>query len=107
MTRQCDEVVQLYLRDEEASVTRPTKQLRGFKRVRLAPGQRRSVSFRVAAEQLALTGVDGKRIVEPGRITVMAGTSATDLPCRATVVFTGKTLVVGRRTRFFTGTQVE
>ncbi len=104
--REGDEVVQLYLRDEEASVTRPNKQLRGFKRVRLAPGRRCSVTFRVAAEQLAFTGVDGGRIVEPGRITVMAGTSAVDLPCRTTVTLTGKVIPVGRRSRFFTETTV-
>jgi beta-glucosidase len=102
-----DEVVQLYLRDEEASVTRPVKQLRGFKRVRLAPGERRSVTFRIAAEQLAFTGVDGRRIVEPGKITVTAGTSAVDLPCRAAVTLTGETVRVGRRSRFFTETTVQ
>ena len=105
-SREGDEVVQLYLRDEEASVTRPIKQLRGFKRVSLASGQRRSVIFRVAAEQLAFTGVDGRRVVEPGRVTVMAGTSAEDLPCRATLTLTGDTVQVGRRSRFFTETTV-
>jgi beta-glucosidase len=105
-SREGDEVVQLYLRDDEASVTRPIKQLRGFKRVTLAPGQRRSVIFRVAAEQLAFTGVDGRRIVEPGRITVMAGTSAEDLPCRATLVVTGEPRVADRLSRFFTETRV-
>ncbi len=105
--REGDEVVQLYLRDDQASVTRPDKQLRGFRRVTLAPGERRNVTFRVAAEQLAFTGVDGRRIVEPGRITVMAGTSAVDLPCRAGLRLTGKTVVVERRSRFFTETRVE
>ena len=51
-----DEVVQLYVRDEEASVTRPVKELRGFRRVHLAPGERSRVTFRLAAEQLAFTG---------------------------------------------------
>jgi len=106
-SREGDEVVQLYLRDEEASVTRPIKQLRGFKRVRLAPGERRSVAFQVAAEQLAFTGVDGRRVVEPGMITVMAGTSAEDLPCRATLTLTGESRVVDRLSRFFTGTRVD
>jgi beta-glucosidase len=63
-----DEVVQLYVRDPEASVTRPVKELRGFRRMRLAPGERRRVTFRLAAEQLAFTDREGRLVVEPGRV---------------------------------------
>ena len=72
------------MRDEEASVTRPVKELRGFRRVRLAPGERRRVTFRLAAEQLAFTGLDGTLVFEPGRVRVMVGTSSADLPARPT-----------------------
>ena len=84
-----DEVVQLYVRDEEASVTRPVKELRGFKRIGLAAGESRRISFRVAVEQLAFSGVDGRLRIEPGRVTVMAGTSSEDLPCTAEIEITG------------------
>jgi beta-glucosidase len=102
-----DEVVQLYVRDQEASVTRPVKELRGFRRVRLAPGERRRVTFRLAAEQLAFTDRDGRLVVEPGRVRVMVGTSATDLPCQADVEVTGEVTVLARRSRFVTGVDVD
>ena len=53
------------------------------RRVALEPGERRTVSFRVAAEQFAYTGIAYRRIIEPGRIGVFVGTSAADLPLRA------------------------
>jgi beta-glucosidase len=101
-----DEVVQLYLRDEEASVTRPVRELRGFKRLSLSPGDVTTVRFQVAVEQLAFTGLDGKLRVEPGRVTVMAGSSSVDLPCKAEIEITGEAVVGLQRTRYFTGVSV-
>jgi beta-glucosidase len=105
--REGDEVVQLYVRDLEASVTRPIKELRGFKRVRLAPGERRRVVFDLAAEQLAFSGVDGELVLEPGRIAVMVGTSSEDLPCQGEFSIEGPSVRVARRTRYFTAAGVE
>jgi beta-glucosidase len=105
--REGDEVVQLYARDVEASVTRPVKELRGFARVRLAAGERRRVTFRLAAEQLAFTGLDGRLVVEPGRVALMVGTSSSDLPCRTEIEIVGETTVVAARTRYFTAVEVE
>jgi beta-glucosidase len=105
--REGDEVVQLYARDVEASVTRPVKELRGFARVRLAAGERRRVTFRLAAEQLAFTGLDGRLVVEPGRVALMVGTSSADLPCRADIEILGETTVIAARTRYFTAVEVE
>jgi beta-glucosidase len=102
-----DEVVQLYVRDEEASVTRPVKELRGFRRVRLAPGERRRVTFRLAAEQLAFTDRDGRLVIEPGRVRVMVGTSAADLPCQADLEVTGQVTVLERRSRYVTAVEVD
>jgi beta-glucosidase len=102
-----DEVVQLYVRDEEASVTRPVKQLRGFKRVRLAAGEACRVSFRLGVEQLAFTGVDGVLRIEPGRVTVMAGTSSEDLPCSGQIEIEGEAVTLDVRTRYFTEAAVE
>ena len=61
-----DEVVQLYLHDELASVARPVLQLEGFQRVRLGPGEEREVAFRLGAEQLRLLDRDLHWVVEPG-----------------------------------------
>jgi beta-glucosidase len=71
-----DEVVQLYIRDLVSSVTRPTKELRGFERVTLAPGESRTVVFWVGPEALSLIDRRMQRVVEPGRFEIMAGTSS-------------------------------
>ncbi|HZD04289.1 MAG TPA: glycoside hydrolase family 3 C-terminal domain-containing protein, partial [Longimicrobiales bacterium] len=74
------EVVQLYLRDDVASVTRPVMELRGFRRIELAPGESRDVVFRLGPDDLAFWNLDMERVVEPGRFTVFVGGSseATD-----------------------------
>jgi beta-glucosidase len=74
-----DEVVQLYLRDDVASVTRPVKQLRGFQRVRLAPGERRTVTFTLDEQALAFLDSSMARVVEPGTFTVYTGTSSAEV----------------------------
>ena len=102
-----DEVVQLYIRDEEASVTRPVKELRGFKRLRLAAGEARRVSFGLSVEQMAFSGVDGRLRVEPGHVTVMVGSSSQDLPCTAQIEITGEAVTLPRRSRYFTRVAVE
>src|SRR5262249_34750235 len=68
-----DEVVQLYVRAEVSRATRPVMELKGFRRVSLAPGERRTVTFEVGPEQLSYHGPDRKRVVEPGRFRVMVG----------------------------------
>jgi beta-xylosidase len=90
-----EEVVQLYLRDLLAQVARPVKQLAGFTRVGLAPGEGADVRFRVHADRTAYPNRDLERVVEPGDIEVMVGTSAADLPCRGRVRLTGALRVVG------------
>jgi beta-glucosidase len=90
-----DEVVQLYLRDPVASVTRPVRELRGFRRVRLAPGERSSVSFRVPAELTSFTGRDLVRIVEPGEICVMVGASSADVRLEGSFTIAGPRRPVG------------
>lgn len=73
-----DEVVQLYVRDEVASTAPPVKQLRGFQRLHLAPRQTQPVTFRVAAQDLALWGPEGKWVVEPGWFTVYVGPNSVE-----------------------------
>jgi beta-glucosidase len=99
-----DEVVQLYARDEDATVARPILELRGFCRVGLAPGERRTVTFRLAAEQFAYVGADYRRVIEPGLITLAAGSSSADLPVTASLELTGPTVELEVRDRFLTET---
>lgn len=102
-----DEVVQLYARDEEASVSRPVRELIGFRRVSLAPGERATVAFHLWAEQFAYTAIDYRRVVEPGWIGLSAGTSSADLPLSTTVELVGPVVEVVARRRFVTETALD
>jgi beta-glucosidase len=73
-----DEVVQLYLRDLVASVTRPVKELKGFQRITLTPSQKRRVEFRLTREQLGFYDRQIRFVVEPGTFRVTVGASSTD-----------------------------
>lgn len=74
-----DEVVQLYLRDDVASITRPVKALRGFRRITLGPSERRTVTFTLDRDDFEFWGPEMKLIVEPGWFTVYVGTSSVDV----------------------------
>ncbi|HLT90858.1 MAG TPA: glycoside hydrolase family 3 N-terminal domain-containing protein [Woeseiaceae bacterium] len=74
-----DEVVQVYVRDRVASVTRPVKLLKGFRRVTLAPGEQATVTIELGPEAFALVGRDMRSVVEPGEFDIMAGSSSADL----------------------------
>jgi beta-glucosidase len=78
-TRTGDEVVQLYIRDEVSRATRPVKELKGFQRVTLKPGERRTATFELGPEHLSYHGPEMKRVVEPGRFQVMVGGNSVDL----------------------------
>ncbi len=73
-----DEVLQLYVTDDRASVIRPVRQLEGFARVSLEPGERATVSFALPVAQLAFHDASMRRVVEPGTMTVSIGRSSTD-----------------------------
>jgi beta-glucosidase len=74
-----DEVVQLYVHDDEASVTRPVIELKRFQRVTLAPGERRTLTFDIQPADLALWNPDMKHVVEPGTFTIYSGSNSVDL----------------------------
>ena len=76
---QGDEVVQLYLRDLVASIGRPVKELKGFKRITLKPGERRTVSFALAWQDLSFLNREMQWVVEPGTFRVMIGSSSEDI----------------------------
>jgi beta-glucosidase len=90
-----DEVVQLYLRDVLASVTRPVKQLAGFVRLALAAGERRRVCFRVDPAQLAFHDARLRQRVEPGEVHVMVGSSSADLRAEGRFRIEGEVREVG------------
>lgn len=78
-SRAGDEVAQLYLRDEQSSVTTYEKVLRGFERIHLAPGESKEVTFKLLPRDLELLDRSMKRVVEPGKFKVMVGTSSVDI----------------------------
>ncbi len=74
--RDGDEVVQLYIRDVAASVARPVRELRGFERVTLRPGEARTVRFALGPKDLGFYGRSMRFAVEPGAFKVFVGTSS-------------------------------
>ncbi|WP_184716667.1 glycoside hydrolase family 3 N-terminal domain-containing protein [Caulobacter sp.] len=74
-----DEVVQLYIHDEAASVTRPVLELKHFKRVTLAAGARTTVAFEIKPSDLSMWNLDMKRVVEPGAFSILTGPNSVDL----------------------------
>jgi beta-glucosidase len=74
-----DEVVQLYISDEYGCVPRPVKELKGFIRVTLKPGESRYIHFHLPVDQLAFYNNDLELVLEPGRIKVMIGSSSEDI----------------------------
>ncbi len=74
-----DEVVQLYIRDEVSSVTRPVEELRGFRRITLDAGQTQTVDFALGPAELSFLNRDMRRVVEPGTFDIMVGGNSVDL----------------------------
>ncbi|MEO6247503.1 MAG: glycoside hydrolase family 3 N-terminal domain-containing protein [Sphingomicrobium sp.] len=74
-----DEVVQLYIRDEVSSVPRPVLELKAFRRVTLAPGEKKTLIFRLEPDDLAFWDIDMKWTVEPGTFVISAGASSAAL----------------------------
>ncbi len=71
--------MQLYIHDDEASVTRPVIELKRFQRVTLRPGERRTITFDLTPNDLALWNPEMKKVVEPGTFTISAGPNSIDL----------------------------
>ncbi len=73
-----DEIVQMYIRDKVSSVTRPVKELKGFQRITLKPGETKTVTFDITPEKLAFHNINFEYIVEPGDFEIMVGNSSRD-----------------------------
>jgi beta-glucosidase len=106
-SRPGDEVVQLYVRDEEATVARPVRELRGFRRLHLAPGECRTVAFHLSTEQLCYVGADLRRVVEPGRVSLQVGNSSVDLPLTAELLLRGPVVELVERRHYLTESTLE
>ena len=78
-SRAGDEVVQLYIHQQVSSVTRPVKELKGFQRVTLQPGESRTLTFTLTPRALQFWNLDMKRVVEPGAFDIMVGPDSVDL----------------------------
>ena len=74
-----DEIVQLYIRDLVSSVTRPVKELKGFERITLQPGETRTVRLEITPDRLAFWNIDMEFVVEPGDFEIMVGPNSRDL----------------------------
>lgn len=92
-----DEVVQLYTRDNVASVEEPIKALKGVRRVTLQPGETRTVTFKLGPDAFALYDRDMRRVIEPGAFTIFAGTNSVDVTSVPLQV-TGDTIVLAPST---------
>jgi beta-glucosidase len=104
--REGDEVVQLYLTDEKASTTRPVRQLEGFERISLKPGESKAVVFKLDPRQLSIINDKDIRVIEPGWFTVAVGGKQPGFTGRAdaatTQVVTGRIMVTGKTFIFAT-----
>jgi beta-glucosidase len=76
--REGSEIVQLYIRDDYSSVTRPVKELKGFKRIYLKPGENKTITFKITPQMLASYNLDMNYVVESGVFTIMLGSSSRD-----------------------------
>jgi beta-glucosidase len=102
-----DEVVQLYICDEYASIPRPVKELKGFSRLSLNPGESRMVVFHLPIDLLAFYDENLELVVEPGTIKVMLGSSSEDIRLQGTFEISGTDKVPVKERLFGCGTTIK
>jgi beta-xylosidase len=101
------EVVQVYVRDVYASLVRPVKELKAFKRVSLQPKQRALISFAIPVDMLNFTNIENQRMVEPGEFEILIGASSSDIKLKGRIVVSGKNRVLERMWRMESQAEVE
>ncbi|WP_434663053.1 glycoside hydrolase family 3 N-terminal domain-containing protein [Klebsiella sp. MISC125] len=104
--RRGSEVVQLYVRDNVASMVRPLQELKAFQRVTLDPGETATLSFYLPVDMLNFTRRDGQRIVEPGEFELQIGASSADIRGTATVTVNGEVRELPRDWRMMSRCEV-
>jgi beta-glucosidase len=92
-------VPQLYIRDRVASVVRPVKELKGFGKILLQPGESRRVGFNVPTDMFFLTDLSGDRVIEAGLFDLIIGASSNDIRLTAVVEIVGDTLTLPQKWR--------
>jgi len=101
-----DEVVQLYINGTRSEVTRPLKELKGFKRITLDPGQKKQVIFTLSTEQLGFYDKDMRYVIEPGEIKVMVGSSSADIHLEGKFKIIGDIKEIKNRKKYFTSVKI-
>lgn len=101
-----DEIVQLYIHDAVASLTRPVKELKGFKRISLKAKESAVVTFSLAVNQLGFYNTDMKYVVEPGKIEVMVGSSSQDIHGKGEFNVAGEVTDISQQKVYFSGVKV-
>ena len=89
-----DEIVQMYVRDRVSSVTRPVKELKGYKRVFIRKGETKQVSFEITKDTLAFYDIEMDYCVEPGEFSIMTGSSSADKDLKLTTLTVNKRIDV-------------
>lgn len=105
--RDGDEVVQLYVRDELASMVRPVQELAGFRRLFLRAGETKTVRFTVRVDQFAFLDVDMQWLVEAGDMSVRVGASSADIRLTGSFVIENSLVIEGRSRGFFAAATVD
>lgn len=105
--RSGSDVVQVYVRDNIASMVRPLQELKAFQRVDLAPGESATLAFMIPVDMLNFTSHQGQRIVEPGEFEFQIGRSSADIQGRVTVNVTGETRVLPENWRMMSWCDVK
>lgn len=103
--REGEEVVQLYVSREWGSVTRPVKELKGFHRLSLGPGEEKKITFEIPVDLLAYWDRDMELVVEPGEYQVMVGSSSADIRLSGALKVTGERRLVEGKRRYLSWTQ--
>ncbi|MDZ7264093.1 MAG: glycoside hydrolase family 3 C-terminal domain-containing protein [candidate division KSB1 bacterium] len=102
-----EEVVQLYLRDVLASVTRPVKELKGFQRIALSPKEKRRLRFELSTDLLAFYDQEMKLAIEPGEVEVMIGSSAEDIRLQGTFCVVGEKRYLSGQRQYFSAVTIQ
>lgn len=95
-----EEVVQLYVHDEFASIPRPVKELKGYRRISLEPGETKRITFHLPVDQLAFYDMDSNLIIEAGKIEIMVGGSSDDVCLRGEIEIVGDTKIFVKKRVF-------
>ncbi|MDD5621788.1 MAG: glycoside hydrolase family 3 N-terminal domain-containing protein, partial [Actinomycetota bacterium] len=106
-SRTGDEIVQLYVNDVQSEITRPVKELKGFKRITLEPGQKKTITFILSTAQLGFYDRDMKYVVEPGTIKIMMGSSSEDIRSTGEFEITGERMEISNIKKYFTSVIVK